>query len=256
MRNPRLQPCLKWRRRPKQNRWRKVVIPCFPHLRHVPGDQLISPEKHEKHKIPTRSSIRSPTSTDTMGSDASFPQIPVQTSFKTFNTDIIVALVVMESVYKVDARKAPNLLMYVVNKVFKQKWTVGKEKKTKDEGEETNTNDQGEVKKRCKLYYLDYQLPDRATIAKVLDNFALLSYADMAEAMIEANKEEKTVTFGMDDTVKAAGHKRFDVKTMHVTIINDDKNGKSSLPVFTRMHHMLEKQQQKPKGTILRKWRS
>ena len=47
---------------------------------------VISNDTHEKHKMSTRSSIRSPTSTDTMGSDASFPQIPVRTSFKTFNT--------------------------------------------------------------------------------------------------------------------------------------------------------------------------
>ena len=128
---------------------------------------------------------------------------------------------VMESVYKVDERKALNLLMYVANKVFKQKWTVGEEKKTKDEGE---------VKKRRKRSYLDYQLPDRATIAKVLDDFALLSYADMAEAMIETNKEEKTVTFGMDDIIESAGHKQFDVITTHVTIIDDDKNREA----FTR----------------------
>ena len=83
------------------------------------------------------------------------------------------------SVYKVDARKAPNLIMYVANKVYKQKWTVGEEKKMEDEDEETNTNDEGEVKKRRTLSYLDYKLPDRATIAKVLDDFALLSYSDM-----------------------------------------------------------------------------
>ena len=50
--------------------------------------------------------------------------------------------------------------------------------------------------------------------------------------MIEANKEEKTVMFGMDDTVKGAGHKRFDVKTTHVTIIDDDKNRETFTSVF------------------------
>ena len=44
-----------------------------------------------------------------------------------------------------------------------------------EEMEETNTNDEGEVKKRHKLSYLDYQLPDRATIATVLDDFGWLS---------------------------------------------------------------------------------
>ena len=44
-------------------------------------------------------------------------------------------VVVMVSVYKVDANKATNLLMFVANKVFKQKWTVREEKKTKDGGD-------------------------------------------------------------------------------------------------------------------------
>ena len=45
----------------------------------------------------------------------------------------------------------------------------------------------------------------------------------MAESMVEAKDEGKTVTYGVDDTVKAAGNKRHDVKTMHVTIIDGEK---------------------------------
>ena len=46
----------------------------------------------------------------------------------------------------------------------------------------------------------------------------------MAETMIRAKNENKTVTYGVDDTVKAAGFKQFDVKTMHVTVVDEDKN--------------------------------
>ena len=79
-------------------------------------------------------------------------------------------------------------------------------------------------KKRRKLTFLDYQLPDRATVAKYLEDFSMISYTDMAETMIRAKNENKTVTYGVDDTVKAAGFKQFDVKTMHVTVVDEDKN--------------------------------
>ena len=40
------------------------------------------------------------------------------------------------------------------------------------------------------------------------------------------------VTYGTDDTVKAAGHTRWDVKTAHITIIDREKNRKSFSSVF------------------------
>ena len=42
--------------------------------------------------------------------------------------DIIEALIVSEAVYKVEGRKARELLAYFANKVFKQNWTVATEK--------------------------------------------------------------------------------------------------------------------------------
>ena len=138
--------------------------------------------------------------------------------------DIIEALAVMEAVYKFDARKAPDLLMYIANKIFKQNWTVGEEKmqKAKDKSEELNDKSQ---KQRRNLSSLDFQLPDRATIAKIVEDFALLSYTDMTESMFRAKRKGKTVTYGADDTIKAAGHRRHDVKTIHVTIIDEYKKG-------------------------------
>ena len=82
----------------------------------------------------------------------------------------------------------------------------------------------GKRKKRRKLDFLDYQLPDRLTVSKYLEDMSLLSVADMAESMISAKEDGKSVTLGIDDTIKAAGFKRFDVKTTHATIIDKDKN--------------------------------
>ena len=46
----------------------------------------------------------------------------------------MVCLVVMKSVYNVDARKSLALLCYIANKLFGQQWSFEK-------GEESNTND-------------------------------------------------------------------------------------------------------------------
>ena len=82
-------------------------------------------------------------------------------------------------------------------------------------------------KKRRKLSNLTYQLPSRHTVSQYLSDYALLSFADMAESMLKANEEGKTITYGVDDTVKAAGFRRHDVKTVHVTILDEKKNRES-----------------------------
>ena len=80
-----------------------------------------------------------------------------------------------------------------------------------------------ERKKRKKLKDLTHQLPDRSTVAKYLADSSLISFADMADCIVKAESEGKCITYGTDDTVKAAGNKRHDAKTTHVTILDDDK---------------------------------
>ena len=138
------------------------------------------------------------------------PKIKVRESFKTFNPNIIEALVVIISVYKVDARQAPDLLVYIANHLFGQEWVALPEKESKKEEEE-------------KLMNYDYVLPHRSNIASKLSDFSLLSFLDMAESIENAKANEQVVTYGTDDTTKAAGFKKFDMKTNHITIIGEDK---------------------------------
>ena len=73
---------------------------------------------------------------DTPKTKNEFPKIRVRTSYNTFNLDVLEALVVMESKFKVDARQAPALLAYIANTVFKQEWVVLPEKNVKKEEDE------------------------------------------------------------------------------------------------------------------------
>ena len=146
-----------------------------------------------------------------------FPKIHVRKGYKTINKDILEALVVIESVFKVEARKAPHLLAYVGRKIFNQDWTVAS-----DECVESSDKTPDGKKKRRKPGFLDDVLPSRPAIAHAVDDFSLLSFADMAESISEAAESDKVVTYGTDDTKKAAGKKVFDMKTNHISIIGED----------------------------------
>ena len=80
---------------------------------------------------------------------------------------------------------------------------------------------------------LTHVLPSRKTLRKRLEDASLLNFQFAAKAIQEANDEGGTVTFGVDDTVKASGFRVHDVKTGRITIVNkkgdlndDDKSNK------------------------------
>ena len=94
-------------------------------------DEEFTPGKTALKSPKTMKSIKSPRMTrSTLEFEQSakqtelFPPIPVRTGYKTINPDIMECLVVMESKFKVDERKCAELLAYIANKVFHQKWDV------------------------------------------------------------------------------------------------------------------------------------
>ena len=61
-----------------------------------------------------------------------------------------------------------------------------------------------------------------------------MTLKSVADAIVNAPKEERTVTYECDDTVKAADSNRIDMKTARVTIIGDDHKKES---YSTGFHH-------------------
>ena len=59
------------------------------------------------------------------------PKIKVRESYKTINPEVIEVLVIIISIFKVDARQAPRHLVYVANNLFGQDWVVLPEKESK-----------------------------------------------------------------------------------------------------------------------------
>ena len=136
---------------------------------------------------------------------------------------------VMQSVYKVDARKASPLLCYIANTLFGQTWVAV------DEKEDTEVKSGGKKRKKP-VSTLNLTLPTRKTVAHWMEELSLLSLKSVAEAIVNATKEEPTVTYGCDDTVKAAGNNRIDTKTVRVIIIGDDHKKES---YSTGFHHNI-----------------
>ena len=74
------------------------------------------------------------------------------------------------------------------------------------------------VKRRRKgIGHLDFVLPTRKSLRKMVAEFSLICYKDMAESIINANANGQTVSYGSDDTIKAAENKKIDIKTVYVT---------------------------------------
>ena len=65
--------------------------------------------------------------------------------------------------------------------------------------QKTEQEDRGE---RKEIRNLEFVLPSRPAIAKMVESFALITFHDMANTIENAKKQSKIVTYGNDDTVK------------------------------------------------------
>ena len=82
--------------------------------------------------------------------------------------------------------------------------------------------DEPEPKKRrrCTDRDMTYTLPSRRTVARYVKDSALLNFKHVGDSLLAGRLEgNTTITLGIDDTKKAAGHKTMDVKTGHVTLV-------------------------------------
>ena len=113
---------------------------------------------------------------------------------------------------------------------FGQSWEV---EKIEDSDDHTVTP----VKKSrmAERRHLNFTLPSRTAIRNMVKDFSLISYQDMASTIASAQSDGKVVNYGVDDTIKAAGKKRLDVKTAHITIIDSEKKRESFTSGFLKI---------------------
>ena len=80
---------------------------------------------------------------------------------------------------------------------------------------------------RKEIEYLDYILPTRKSIRKMVAEFSLICYKDIAESIVNANANGQTVSYGSENTIKVARNKKINIKTAKITINSSKKERES-----------------------------
>ena len=158
------------------------------------------------------------------------PSIPVRTGYRSVDPRVCQLLVDLESKFEIEARRSRQVLAHIANsELFQQKWEIRDWEDDMNENSSEETDMENNLaepeKKKRKRFTKDntYVLPSRKTVAQYVKDSALLNFKHVADHIIAGKTEgNTTVTFGSDDTKKAAGHKTIDVKTGHITIVKSD----------------------------------
>jgi hypothetical protein len=109
--------------------------------------------------------------------------------------------------------------------------SCGKKRKTSELSGITNPSDK-QPKKRKMRQDLTFCFPSRATRRKWLRHGTLLNLRYVANKILK-KQDKEVVTWGFDDTKKAAGVHLLDVKTSNITIDGDDRKRETYTTGFT-----------------------
>ena len=157
------------------------------------------------------------------GLPPAFPEIKVRTSRKLINEKVIRCATQCLADYKVSLRDLSGIIVHVANIVFDQKWKLQDEVNEEGDGEMSDEEDISEdnpdvtkPKRRKVNRNLENVFPSRRSLNRYLQDASYLNLRMVAEIML--SKNDNVVTVGIDDTVKAAGRRLYDVKTDHITV--------------------------------------
>lgn len=148
------------------------------------------------------------------------PRMKVRTSRKNINEKVMRCIVQCLSETTVSTSQVCKIIANVANMIFDQEWEVPAKVKATSEKNEESEHGQIEEDEEDDLDIVKdytYTLPACSTILQYLEDAAVLSLKHVAETIID-EEEASTITIGLDDTTKAAGHRLYDVKTDHITI--------------------------------------
>ena len=181
----------------------------------------------------TRSGISSSQASDSK----SFPQVPVRTGPKTLNVDLMSVLVQGVSKFGFSPHSALEYTKMLANEVFGQSYeTAGPELENMENNvdeEESNSLEEPPQKKLKPTQDLTFVLPTRQTITNWSRDGYILNFKLVAEKVVEAKSNGAVVVLGLDDSLKADGNKKYDVKTGHVSVIDEQKKRTTYSTGFT-----------------------
>ena len=151
------------------------------------------------------------------------PEIRIRKSRKQINEKVIRCAIQSLADYKVSLRDLSGIIVHVANIIFDQKWKLQNELNEEGDGEmsdeEEETEDNPEfVRPKLRKVNTDLEnvFPSRRSLNRYLQDASYMNLRMVADILL--NKDDKVVTVGVDDTVKAAGRRLLDVKTDHITV--------------------------------------
>ena len=116
-----------------------------------------------------------------------------------------------------------HLLRYTLllaNNVFGQKWALNEEEDDLEIEERLDISKPGMKRRKLDRTYV---LPSRKSILNWMETGALINFKYVAEEVMKSKESESVVVFGIDDTDKAAGHRKHDVNAGHLTVVSKEK---------------------------------
>ncbi|XP_013414654.1 uncharacterized protein LOC106176709 [Lingula anatina] len=185
------------------------------------GPQMSNTSPFQERKL--RSSKDDPNVKETDKKQGSpFPQIKIRTGRRSLNESLMRCIVQCLAETRMSPDEVATVVVRVANMVFGQNWKKQNEKD--DENDETESDEESEPTESspsvpgvcCLSNDLTFVFPSRRSIMRYLQDASYLSLEYVAQQIL--NKEDSIVTVGLDDTTKAAGHRRYDVKADHITI--------------------------------------
>ena len=180
---------------------------------------------------PTPAATRSNPNPAQQEENESFHQIKTRSSYKSMNVELMEVLVELVAIFKVPESKVCAAVQLVLNKLSGQNLllpSVDVERMEESEIDlESESKEVTKDSKRSKYFHLDWDkldctLPSRLTVSKWVQAAAKLGLWHLVDEIQEAHFDDSTTTLGVDDTRKGHGHRVHDVKTGHVTIINQE----------------------------------
>ena len=174
-------------------------------------------------------SLRSSSSNTTTGQTqnessehSQFPPVKVRTGRKAFNESVIRCLIQCLSQTSASSNEVCRLVTDVANKIFGRSWSCagGDDMDEGENGSDSHSDDEFYEQRPKSHTDMAYVLPIRRTIMRYLEDASFLNLEYVARQLLE--KKDNVVTCGLDDTSKAAGHRYYDIKTDHITIIDKD----------------------------------
>ena len=148
-----------------------------------------------------------------------WPKIKARDGYRKMNVKVMEVLMVMVSSYGVSENKAAGCLQMILNNLCGQNLQLPDPKVTE-------MDDSAPSARKWKVGDLTFTLPTPQTIHTWIEDGAMLSMWHVADEMrVASENPNAAITLGTDDTVKAQGFRKADVKTGHVTVV-EKKDGK------------------------------